>query len=221
MATPPGPPPQGWTPEGRYYSPDGGPPPLAPPIAPPPYTGRGVAVPMIPPPRPDFEFPPGVMPAFGGYQPEPPQPAGPGPAPPPKDPPKPRRLPGVHRNAGSVGVGPGMHYLYPDKHTTLHVIVDDTNPVEKPNTAFQFTPLRVPCSMTVKELIHQLGARAGPDDKNGVTEVMENGIGRWEKGASIFKNQDAAKQTLEKLGWNEHRGQPPRKPVWIVVSRGS
>lgn len=90
-------------------------------------------------------------------------------------------------------------------------------PYESPNTEFQFSIVRVPCSMTIAELIQQLGAE-GANDK--VTECIELGNGAWAKGISIAKSDDAAKQTVAQVGWDEARGEGPNRPVWIIVSRG-
>ena len=73
--------------------------------------------------------------------------------------------------------------------------------------------------MTVKELIHQLGARQGPDNKNGVTEMVQLGDGAWGKGRTILKSDGGANKTLVDIGWDDRRG-GSLPPIWLVVSKG-
>ncbi|KAI9798824.1 MAG: hypothetical protein M1825_004997 [Sarcosagium campestre] len=205
----------GWNPDARYMTANGEPPLQAPP----PYAAamagaNGGSL------RPDLAFAAGTLPYFGGYQPQPPAP----PAPEPPDPPAPilnanvgpYDLPGIRVD----GIDPGVNYLYPEKHTTLHVIHGGIAPYDVAGLLFHFTILRVPCNITVAELIHQLGARGGGDEQNGVTECLEIGGGRWVKGISVFKSDEMANQTLGQLGWDDSRGHGPLPPVWIAVSRG-
>ncbi len=117
-------------------------------------------------------------------------------------------------------MGQGMTYLFPAQYTCLHVITSTVVPFDHPDVEFQFTILQCPINMTVIELLNQLDASKGPDDKNGVTECLELGDGYWSKGLSIFKNDGAAKKTLAQVGWDQKRG-VSHKPVWLVVSRGA
>ncbi len=112
-----------------------------------------------------------------------------------------------------------MNYIFPEKHTVLHVVAGGHLPWDHPGTSFGFTRHKVPCSMTVKELIRQLGATKGGDDKNGITECLEVGGGVWIKGSSFFQKDDKSKQSLGAIGWDESRGKE-RKPVWIAVQKG-
>ncbi|KAI9884897.1 MAG: hypothetical protein M1823_003304 [Watsoniomyces obsoletus] len=208
--------PIGWDPYRGYYT-------AADEALPPPYTESEMVYPPPPPPppfatfpsaRPDMDFPPGVFPFFGGFQPAPPGPPPP-PPPPPQPPPPPPAQP-----AFLPGMTQGMTYLFPAEYTCLHVILNPVVPFESPDVEFQFTILRCPVNMTVLELLNQLGATKGPADKNGVTECLELGDGYWSKGLSIFKSDGAAKSTLAQVGWDQKRG-TSHKPVWLVVSRGS
>ena len=70
--------------------------------------------------------------------------------------------------------------------------------------------------MTVKELIRQLGAPKGKDDRVGITEAIELGDGAWLKGSTFVLSHDRSKQTLENLGWDEQRGKN-KKPVWLAM----
>lgn len=114
----------------------------------------------------------------------------------------------------------GFNYLFPEKHTVLHVVAGGHLPWENPGQEFGFTRHKAPCTMTIKELIRQLGATKGDDDKNGITECMEGGDGGWIIGSSFFQKDEKSSQTLEALGWDESRGKE-RKPVWIAVHKGS
>lgn len=179
--------------------------------------------PLFDPGHPDHGFPLGVVPVLAGFQPVPPPPpaAAPAPAPAaPAPPPSPfSTVPDSHVDPSAAGLGPGMSYLFPAKHTSLHVVAGSFKPYESPNTPFQFSILRAPCSMTVAELIERLGVK-GPDNKVGVTECIELGDGSWAKGVSIVKKDDAAKKTLAQIGWDETRGLGPNRPVWLVVMQG-
>ncbi len=119
----------------------------------------------------------------------------------------------------ALGLPDGSNYLFPEKHTVLHVIAGGHLPWENPGNNFGFTRHKVPCVMTIKELIRQLGATKGGDDKNGITECIERGDGAWIIGSTFFQKDDKSKQTLEALGWDESRGKD-RKPVWIAVHKG-
>lgn len=118
-----------------------------------------------------------------------------------------------------IGLPDGLNYLFPEKHTVLHVVAGGHHPWDNPASNFGFTRHKVPCMMTVKELIRQLGATDGGDDKNGITECIECGDGAWIKGSTFFQKDDKSKQSLEALGWDESRGKD-KKPVWIALHKG-
>jgi len=119
----------------------------------------------------------------------------------------------------SVGFPDGLNYIFPAKHTVIHVVAGSHHPWNHPGSLFGFTRHKVPCMMTVKELIGRLGATEGGDDKNGITECLECGDGTWLKGSTFFKKDDKSKQTLEALGWDESRGEE-KKPVWVALHKG-
>ncbi|KAI9814291.1 MAG: hypothetical protein M1832_005931 [Thelocarpon impressellum] len=121
--------------------------------------------------------------------------------------------------APGQGMPPGINYLYPPKHTMLHVILNGVLPYETPVQDMRFKIFLAPCNVTVKQLISLLGAGEGADDKCGVTECVELGYGRWGKGISVFR-ADGAKcdQTLEDIGWDAERGDT-KKPVWLAVHK--
>lgn len=125
----------------------------------------------------------------------------------------------MHLQDTYVSLPNGSNYIFPERHTLVHVVAGGHIPWENPGRRFGFTRLTVPSMMTVKELIRQLGATAGGDDKNGITECIECGDGTWIKGSTFFQKDDKSKQTLETLGWDSTRGQD-RKPVWIAVHKG-
>ena len=196
--------------------------PFSPP--PPPYSA---SLPV--PPRPDYGHVQTVWNPAWPMQPAPPPlptsaRADPRPAPPPKQAPAATTVssklpPGMRLDGTCIGLPNGFNYLFPEKHTVLHVIADAHHPWENPGSNFGFNRLKAPCMMTVKELIRQLGATKGGDDKNGITECIECGDGTWIKGSTFFQKDDKSGQTLEALGWDQSRGKD-RKPVWIAVHKG-
>ncbi|KAH0543306.1 hypothetical protein FGG08_002369 [Glutinoglossum americanum] len=117
------------------------------------------------------------------------------------------------------GLPPETLYLYPIKHTTIHVFRGDFDPLAEPLSEFSCWALKVPITLTVSELIYQLGARTGGDDKCGVTEFFEIGDGSWAEGVSIFQIHDQKSQTLVDIGWNETRG-TTQEPVWLKLHKG-
>lgn len=218
----------------RYVTADGGPPmggqpPQAPaaPVAspPPPYSASVLAI----PPRPDYGYVQVPWNPVWPVQPAPPPlptPATSAPRPPPPQAPQPttssvvsKLPPGMQLDGTSVGFPDGLNYIFPAKHTVIHVVTGSHHPWDHPGSIFGFTRHKVPCMMTVKELIGQLGATEGGDDKNGITECLECGDGTWLKGSTFFKKDDKSKQTLEDLGWDESRGKE-KKPVWVALQKG-
>ena len=224
----------GSNPRVRYVTADGGPPmggqppqaptaPFSPP--PPPYSASILAI----PPRPDYGYVEVRWNPAWPMQPAPPPlptPAAPAPRSPPSHSPQPTtssvisKLPrGMQLDGTYIGFPDGSNYLFPAKHTILHVVAGGYHPWDNPGTTFGFTRHKVASMMTVRELLGQLGSTGGGDDKNGITECIECGDGAWIKGSTFFKKDDKSKQTLEALGWDESRG-TDRKPVWLALHKG-
>ncbi|KZF21757.1 hypothetical protein L228DRAFT_269213 [Xylona heveae TC161] len=111
------------------------------------------------------------------------------------------------------------NYLFPKKHTLIHVVLGNHHPWEKPGQEFNFAIMRVPTSMTVKDVIHQLGATTGDNAKNGITEVLELGDGRWLKGISFFAADKKSEKPIADFGWDEKRGPGGLSPIWLAVHR--
>ena len=207
----------------------GGQPPQAPAPSfsppPPPYSASVLAV----PPRPDYGYVEVRWNHVWPMQPAPPPlptPAASAPRPPPRQAPLPttnnvasKLPPGMQLDGTYIGLPNGLNYIFPEKHTVLHVIAGCHHPWEHPGSKFGFTRHKVPSMMTVKELIRQLGATEGGDDKNGVTECIEVGDGTWIKGSTFLQKHDQSKQSLETLGWDGSRG-ANKKPVWIALHKG-
>jgi hypothetical protein len=126
--------------------------------------------------------------------------------------------PGIHID-GDKALLQGANYLYPREHTTIRVIKGDFDPLSNPGKEFDFWIFKTPTILTVGDLIHQLGAQSGGNDKCGVTELLEVGGGCWTKGITIFQKDDQKKQTLAALGWDQTRG-TSRPPVWLKLHKG-
>ena len=159
----------------------------------------------------------------GGWMPVPSPNLGYGYPPPPPPPPQqaPASAPAIPATTLSGGLRPGMHYLFPSKHTHIHLI--RATPGQDPRTPgnagrnLDFRLLKVACGvMTVKELIALVGG--GGDDDMALTEVFEKGNGSWDKGVTIKKSEAKSDEVLEKQGWTEKRGSG-QPPVWLVLHR--
>ncbi|KAI9676821.1 MAG: hypothetical protein M1817_006660 [Caeruleum heppii] len=199
-------PPTGWNPELRYYTADGAPP-LPPAAPPPPYT----SAPGPGPPQGAYVGPFPPVPPFAVFHPGPPPP------PPPRPAPAPAPVPDGPRTG--VPTPPGFGYLYPGENTNIHVFVANYLPYETPNQEASFRIFKAYSKMTVKELITTLGGRGGNDKKCGVTECLEQGYGKWAKGSTVFRSDEAAKRTLASMGWDQQRGES-RMPVWLALHWG-
>lgn len=75
----------------------------------------------------------------------------------------------------------------------------------------------VPCSTTGSELIEQLLGKEG-QECNGwaLTEVQEQGNGKWVKGGTVEFGGEKGGEVIKGLGWSELRG-GARPPVWVVL----
>lgn len=144
----------------------------------------------------------------------PPNPAPPA-APAPPTPAPAADIPGTTVKGGRRA---GTNYLFPTKHTTLHVIQWDGPGTfwERKDGAgeWKFSVQTVPCNMSVKGVIESLG---GKDDM-ALTEVVELGGDEWSKGSTIkFKDGKAGKEVTA-WGWSEKRG-AELPPVWVVLHK--
>ncbi|KAM5445930.1 hypothetical protein MaudCBS49596_006999 [Microsporum audouinii] len=124
----------------------------------------------------------------------------------------------------------GQGYIFPQKHTTIHIIEAYTAPWDNPGGTFQWRSYRVPSTMTVSELIEQLCPTKAPDGREatarGITECLEVGDGSWLKGSDFWvgghRGSDdnmkrRVKQTLATVGWTDQRG-AVAQPVWITIN---
>ncbi|PGH21581.1 hypothetical protein AJ80_03141 [Polytolypa hystricis UAMH7299] len=163
--------------------------------------------------------------------PPPPGPPGPLPLPPPvREPARDTLPPGAMiptTTNSPMRLPNGMGYIFPQDHTTIHVIDTNVRPWNAPGCQFQHTVFAVPVIMTVKELIKQLCPSKGPGGQRvkarGITECLEAGDGVWLKGGEYWigdgkgSEEDMKKRvdwTLAKLGWDEKRG-TSAQPVWL------
>ena len=189
--------------------------------------GNGMPRPPVIPPNPPRGPPPTApAPAPAPPPPPPPPPSRPPQAPtaPPPPPPPPQQptatpspvVPGVFVDGNPHGLAPGINYIFPPKHTCIHQIVGRIPPWDCPNDRLQFHIHRIPCCMTVKDLILQLGG--GAADESSVTDCIEIGDSAWMKGITILVKDGKANKTLQQIGWDETRGTSNR-PIWIWVKK--
>ncbi|KAF3490958.1 uncharacterized protein GIQ15_00475 [Arthroderma uncinatum] len=187
-----------------------------------------------------------VQQTFTAHIPQPTAPAmAPAPGPPPAQPPsRPSDQPPTERHQGRhlpAGAFPpssnrplvlpnGQGYIFPQKHTTIHIIEAFAAPWNNPGGTFQWRSYRVPPTMTVSELIDQLCPTHGPDGRKataqGITECLEVGDGSWLKGSEFWVGgarggdenmKRRVSQTLAAVGWTDQRG-TAAPPVWITIS---
>ncbi|GBF60397.1 hypothetical protein TMEN_2829 [Trichophyton mentagrophytes] len=124
----------------------------------------------------------------------------------------------------------GQGYIFPKKHTTLHIIEAFTAPWDNPGGTFQWRSYRVPSSMSISELIDQLCPTKTPDGRNatsrGIVECLEIGDGTWLKGSEFWiggrrggddNMKRRVSQSLTAVGWTEQRG-TVAQPVWITIN---
>ncbi|KAI9643206.1 hypothetical protein NHQ30_007822 [Ciborinia camelliae] len=151
------------------------------------------------------------------------------PAPPPVDH---SGMPGVSvkNQFGGIGIPPGYNYLFPSAHCLVHVFQTGSTPPWQAlsplytHDALNHTKFFVPASMSVKEMMQQLGCDNADGDKNVMTEVTEAGNGKWTRGM-MFKggNKDRMKMTLADLGWGIARrrtGLPGQGPlIWVYITK--
>ncbi|KUJ15084.1 uncharacterized protein LY89DRAFT_589322 [Mollisia scopiformis] len=135
--------------------------------------------------------------------------------------------PGTHlRNqTGGVGVPHGYNLLHFQEHCVVHVLKSK----EKP---WQLTSYRegsgahqrwlVPVTMTVKEMMQQLGCNNADDKKNIMYECSEKGNGAWAHGLRlVMDDKDRMKKSIKDFGWDKTRtgmlGQ--RSVVWVWLTK--
>ncbi|OAL75223.1 hypothetical protein A7D00_0821 [Trichophyton violaceum] len=124
----------------------------------------------------------------------------------------------------------GQGYIFPKKHTTLHIIEAFTAPWDNPGGTFQWRSYRVPSSMSISELIDQLCPTKTPDGRDvasrGIIECLEIGDGTWLKGSEFWiggrrggddNMKRRVSQSLTAVGWTEQRGSVAQ-PVWITLN---
>lgn len=120
---------------------------------------------------------------------------------------------------GHLMKGEGWSYISPADHTTIFFVNGGVRPCDWPNgfctQKFDFSKHKVPCNLTVRDLMKRLGC---PDNETkGLTEVRESGSGQWIALDSFTQGGESSKQTLEQVGWTKERNETT--PVWLVVKR--
>ena len=133
--------------------------------------------------------------------------------PPVPEPHAPRVLPPpwLHRDHGSI--------LLPSELTTICWVLDGLRPCDSPDgyhpDSFYIEERTVVPSMTVKELIKQLGAPAG--EHFGIAELLRvgnPGDARFAEGLAITQGSREANWSLARAGWGPRGGK-----VMLMVKR--
>lgn len=114
----------------------------------------------------------------------------------------------------------GFSYIFPpdDAHTTINFAEPPARPCNNanPHELINWSRHKVPITLTVKQLIEQLG---GIRDGDGVTEIYEQGDGKWAKGMTYKKNGVHKDKMLKEIGWTKRRGEEA-PPVFLCCKRG-
>jgi hypothetical protein len=114
----------------------------------------------------------------------------------------------------------GFAYIFPpdDAHTTINFAEPPARPCDNANSheLINWSRHKVPTTLTVSQLIEQLG---GIGDADGVTEIYEQGDGKWAKGMTYTKNGEHEDKMLKEIGWTKRRGDEA-PPVFLCCKRG-
>ena len=134
----------------------------------------------------------------------------------------------AHHFAGTVGtVGhiqpAGSSYnplgQYLGEHAIVRFIWDGIRPCDFPcgfyRHALRYTTYTVPCSMTVRELIKQLGCPEGA--QKGITEIIGVGVHQFVAGDTFTQGGEVSTRTLKEVGWTGERG--VENEVLLAVKR--
>lgn len=111
----------------------------------------------------------------------------------------------------------GYSYMFPEKHAAIFFLGDGLRPCDYPGGyphQFRFSKHKVPCNMTVRELIRRLGAPPGAS--KGITEMTVLGEDRFGTGVTYTQGEEASTRTLEQAGWTAARNE--ENPVWLVIT---
>ena len=97
----------------------------------------------------------------------------------------------------------------------IHFIGDGSRPCDYAgefNIPFDYSVHLVPCNMTIRELMTQLGM---PEDGDkGLTEVIKTGGNTWQAGDTFTYHGAAHDRTLGQIGWTAAKG-----TVWVCIKR--
>ncbi|KAK6430791.1 hypothetical protein LTR95_013049 [Oleoguttula sp. CCFEE 5521] len=115
----------------------------------------------------------------------------------------------------------GGKYMFPPQHTKLHIF-NKAAKVWHPKYATQklkFKIFTASTLLTPAMVIENTTGKSGDDAKEWMmTEVFEQGNGRWAKGTTIPYTSPRAQGTLASMGWTARRGNG-LPPVWLTVHK--
>ena len=105
--------------------------------------------------------------------------------PPPASPSKPE-IPGETHRGSQHTFKDGTGFLFPERTTLIHFIVNGIQPWTQPNKPHAFISDHVDVSWTVRTLLKRLGIEGKGNRTRGVAECFEAGNGTWTKGATYL-----------------------------------
>ncbi|KAK3376992.1 hypothetical protein B0T24DRAFT_620237 [Lasiosphaeria ovina] len=132
-------------------------------------------------------------------------------------------------HTGGIGLEPGYDYFFHREHTKIIVLKlpGVKAPWElTPGTDRMEIPFRatfVPANTTMAELLEGFGATNPDKARNRLTEVHENGNGRWHRGIAVCGDDPyRTGLTCREMGWDKTRtGLPGGKPaVYLYITKG-
>jgi hypothetical protein len=126
-------------------------------------------------------------------------------------------MPGINmiNSMGGLGSEPGYNYIFPKEHLKMHVIYSEKPPWHN-DGQYEMRTFHVPCNITVKELMQQMGCDNEEAKENALIELAQGADGRWYKGYTITgDSKDRVKKTLAETGWTADRNGVKEDLVWV------
>ncbi|OQO11377.1 hypothetical protein B0A48_05633 [Cryoendolithus antarcticus] len=115
----------------------------------------------------------------------------------------------------------GGNYMFPPQHTKLHIF-NKAAKVWHPKYATQKLKFKIFTASTLLTpamvIENTIGTSGDAANEWVVTEVFEQGDGRWAKGSTIAYTARRAKDSLAGMGWTARRG-GDQPPVWLTVHK--
>jgi hypothetical protein len=121
--------------------------------------------------------------------------------------------PGVAVDGKSILLSPGITYLFPEEHITIHLISAGNDPTTVGGQSqVTFDAYRVPANMVICEVLKQLGLVTPQDVSTGLKQIVQYNQG-WVTGVTIRYFHPLAQTSLSKA-YGNHKDP---LPLWLVT----